>query len=65
MLALVTYKYVSHSHGWIVLYRIKRGLLFYYCYTGVCRYLQVIIDNKPAFFLCPFIIIRGELFSAS
>ena len=44
MLALVTYKFIYHCYGKSVLYRIRRGLLFYYCWMGVCRYLKV--DNR-------------------
>ena len=64
MLALVTYS-VSTLGGWVLLYRIRRGLLFYYCYAGVCRYLQLDNRQQARVFLCPFIIIRGELFSPS
>lgn len=63
MLALVTYSLSTIYYGRIVLYRIRRGLLFYYCYTGVCRYLQGDNRQQARVFLCPFIIIRGELFS--
>ena len=59
MLALVTYKFIYHFYGKIVLYRIRRGLLFYYCYTGVCRYLQGDNRQQARVFLCPFISIRG------
>ena len=58
MLALVTYKFIYHCYGRSVLYRIRRGLLFYYFHTGFARAFELIIDNWPAFFLCPFIIIR-------
>ena len=50
MLALVTYKFIYHCYGKSVLYRIRRGLLFYYWYTGFARALELIIDNRPAFF---------------
>ena len=46
-----------------LLYRIRRGLLFYYCCAGVCRYLKIDNRQQARVFLCPFIIIRGELFS--
>ena len=64
MLALVTYS-VSTIHGWIVLYCIRRGLLFYYLYTGYSRCLQFDNKQQARVFLCPFIIIRGELLSSS
>ena len=59
MLALVTYKFIYHFYGKIVLYRIRRELLFYYWCMGFARAFELIIDNTLAFFLCPFIIIRG------
>ena len=45
MLALVTYKFIYHCYGKSVLYRIRRGLLFYYWYTGFADALCLIIDN--------------------
>ena len=53
MLALVTYKFIYHCYGKSVLYRIRRGLLFYYWYTGFADALCLIIDNRPAFFYAP------------
>jgi len=50
MLALVTYKFIYHCYGRSVLYRIRRGLLFYYFHTGFARAFELIIDNWPAFF---------------
>ena len=53
MLALVTYKFIYHCYGRSVLYRIRRGLLFYYFHTGFARAFELIIDNSPAFFYAP------------
>ena len=44
MLALVTYKFIYHFYGKIVLYRIRRGLLFYYYQAGYSRCLM--FDNR-------------------
>ena len=50
MLALITYKFIHHFYGRIVIISYKRELLFYYCCTGFARASEQIIDNTLAFF---------------
>ena len=61
MLALTTL-YLFTLDGWSILYRISAG----YCSIIVGRaYQSLQLNNRQLarVFLCPFMIIRGELFS--
>ena len=50
MLALITYKFIYHFYGRIVIISYRRGLLFYYLYTGVSRCLMLNNRQRPRYF---------------
>ncbi|RHR60831.1 hypothetical protein DWW90_06435 [Parabacteroides sp. AF17-28] len=59
MLALTTYNFTCHFiwEECIISYKARAVVLL--LFSGLTRAFELIIDNTLAFFLCPFIIIRG------